>query len=181
MGLAISFMMLFFGLTSCAAAQMSKPEFYRGQVRDSETGIPLEKVLVVILWYRDVYSPATKRIHNEFHAAIEVLTDGHGRFEISRSPEIAQEPAVVHIQSPAIIFFKPWYRLYRIEVDGVGRFIAPTRIYMQYVKNPQGALDLGLAPDFPYHHTPLLLKALNEERARLGLALIQSSQKEKDQ
>lgn len=160
--------------------QKSSDGFYRGQVVDADTGKPLAGVLVAFIWFRNAYSPATKGIVDEFHAAIEVVTDADGRFEISRLPETTFGPSVVHVQSPGIIFFRPGYILERVEVDpGVKRYRDPTRVYMQRVKNPSEALDLRLHPLFPYNRTPLLLKGLNEERARLGLPPIQPSKEGK--
>ncbi len=159
-------MVLLLGLVTCAAAEeLSGEDFYRGQVLDHATEKPLAGVLVVFYWQRDVYSP--KGITSEYHAASEVLTDAHGRFKVSAGPEKARDPSIYHIASPAIIFFAPGYIHSRIEKNG------GFRIHMRQVKDPRDALDLGLQPGFPNHHTPLLLKALNNERARLGLPLIQ--------
>jgi hypothetical protein len=161
---------LAFGLVSCASGSEHQNSFYKGQVVSMDTGKPLAGVLAVFIWYRDVYSPSTQRIREEFHAAIEVLTDTDGQFKISTPPETAHEPSVMRVQSPAVIFFNPGYITHRIEVGpGVRRYRDPTRVYMRRVENRKEALDLGLAPSFPYDRTPLLLKALNEERARLGL------------
>lgn len=169
-------LVLLFGVVSCAGARgLSCGESYRGQVRDHDLGKPLAGVLVVFIWYRDIHSKETKQITSEFHAATEVLTDGNGHFEVSAAPETTLKEFVWHIESPGIIFFAPGYQQYRHEVDGVKAFRDPTRIYMRRVK-PAKALDLGLHPSFPYHRTPLLLKALNDERARLGLPLIQPSE-----
>jgi hypothetical protein len=158
------------GLGSCASGSEPSNSYYGGQVLDIDTGKSLAGVLVVLIWQRDVYSPITQRIHEEFHAAIEMQTDTDGKFKVPSHPETTREPSVVRVQSPAIIFFAPGYIPYRIEVGpGVRRYRDPTRVYMRRVENRKEALDLGLAPSFPYDRTPLLLKALNEERAQLGL------------
>ena len=176
LSLAARFLMaLLLVFSSCASGEESSGGFYRGQVLDTDTGKPLEGVLVVFIWYRDVYSATTKQITDEFHAATEILTDAHGRFEVPRSPETTLGPSVVHIQSPGVIFFAPGYVLARFEVDpGVRRFRDPTRIYMQRAAKPADGLELHLVPSFPYSRTPSLLKALNKERARLGLPMIQA-------
>lgn len=161
------------GLGSCASGIEPSDSYYRGQILDIDTGKPLVGVLVVFVWYRDVQSPITQRVHGEFHGAIEVLTDTDGHFKVPLRPETVLEPSVVRVQSPAIIFFALGYVAHRIEVGpGVRRYRDPTRVYMRRVENRKEALDLGLAPSFPYDRTPLLLKALNEERAQLGLPLI---------
>jgi len=163
------------GLGSCAPGREPSDSSYRGQVLDSDTGKPLLGVLAVFVWYRDVYSPVTPHVHEEFHAAIEVLTDTDGEFKVPSHPETVLGPSVVRVHSPAIIFFTPEYIPYRIEVaPGVRRYRDPTRVYMRRVENRKEALDLGLSPSFPYDRTPLLLKALNAERARLGLPPISS-------
>ncbi len=160
---------LLLGMASCASGVMSSSNFYRGQILDVETGKPLVGVLVVFVWYRDVYSPATGRIDDEFHSAAEVWSGSEGRFEVSAAPEVKVGPLVTHVQSPAIIFFAPGYIQERVDVKpGARRFRAPTRIYMKRVKNDADAL-VELVPSFPYERTPLLLRALNQERMRLGL------------
>ncbi len=164
----------------CASSQVSFVTPYRGQIIDADTGNPLSGVLVVFIWYRDVYSPATSRVVEEFHAAVEVRSGADGYFQVSDAAQGALGSSVVHVQSPAIIFFAPNYIQHRIEVKPGGkRFRDPTRVYMKRAENPRDTIDLGLAPSFPYNRTPLLLNALNEERIRLRLPPIEQSGKEK--
>ena len=161
---------LLLGMVSCVSGGTSRGDSYRGQFLDAETGKPLAGVLVVFVWYRDVYSPVTRDITDEFHSAAEVWSGPDGHFEVSAAPEVETGPLVVHVQNPAIIFFAPGYIQERIDVKpGTKRFRGETRIYMKRVGNEAEALDLGLAPSFPYERTPLLLRALNQERMRLGL------------
>lgn len=162
--------LLAFGLAGCASDPEHQDSFYRGQVVDIDTGNSLAAVVVVFIWHRDVYSPTTQRIHEEFHAAIEMETDTDGKFTVPSHREAARGPSVVRVHSPVVIFFTPAYIVHRIEVGpGVRRYRDPTRVYMIRVENRKEALDLGLASSFPYDRTPVLLKALNEERFRLGL------------
>lgn len=164
---------LMLGFVSYGAGEMSASGSYRGQILDADTGKPLGEVLVVVIWEREVYSPQTKVTTDELHA-VETRTDAEGRFEVSAAPETKREPFVADVRPKGIIFFAPGYVQERIEVQpGVKRFRDPTRIYMKRAQNPTDALDLGLAPSFPYRRAPLLLKALNQERARLGLPPIQ--------
>ena len=167
-------MALVLGFGSCALTQESFPVFYRGQVVDVDTGRPLPGVLVVFLWERDVYSPATSKVTREFHAATEVLTDKNGRFQISAAPEASVGPFLVEIRTTDPIFFAPGYFLpYKAKSEGEP-FRDRTVVYMQRAENPREALEpLPLSSSFPFSHTPLLLKALNQERARLGLPPIQ--------
>lgn len=163
------------GLGSCAAGEMPPGNFYRGQVIDVDTGKPLGKVLVVFLWERYDYSPTTKRIHSQLHAVTEVLTDADGRFEVSTAPETtAVGPFLVEVRKADPIFFAPGYfLLYKVKTEG-DAFHDPTIVYMKRAENPRDAVEpLPLVPSFPFSRTPLLLKALNEERGRLGLPLIQ--------
>lgn len=163
---------LLWGMTSCVSGDTSSGNFYRGQILDAETGKPLAGVLVVFVWDRDVYSPLTGYITDEFHSAAEVWSGSDGYFEVSAAPEVKLGPLVTHVQSPAIIFFAPGYVQERIEVKpGAKRFRDPTRIYMKRVKNDADAL-VELVPSFPYERTPLLLRALNQERTRLGIHAI---------
>ena len=165
---------LVFGLGNCASGKMSADGPYRGQVLDADTRKPLSGVLVVVIWERGVYSPRTKATTDEL-LAVETHSDAEGRFEVSGDPGTHLEPFVTDVRPKGIIFFAPEYVQEGIDVKpGTKRFRDPTRIYMKRVKNAADALDLGLAPSFPYDRTPLLLETLNQERARLGLPLIQS-------
>lgn len=180
--LATGFLMaLLFGLGSCAASQSPTVGYYRGQVVDADTGEPLPGVIVVFLWYGDVYSPVTKRITTkEFHKVTEVLTDIFGHFEVSAAPESESGPFIVEVRRTDPIFFLPGYLLdYKAQNAG-DPLLGPTIIYLKRAKNPRDAVEpLPLVPSFPFGQTPLFLKALNQERARLGLPPIQPSKEGK--
>ena len=165
---------LLLGSGGCTSGELAFWEHYRGQVVDADTGKPLAGVLAVFVWERELYSEARKRIISEFHAASEVLTDADGWFEVSAAAETTLRPSVVEIRRLEPIFFAPGYfSAYRAKAEG-----EPLRdrtiIFLKRAENPRDALE-GLSPEFPFSHTPMLLKALSQERARLGLPPISPS------
>jgi hypothetical protein len=176
-------MALLLGLGSCAAGEMSSEDFYRGQVVDTDTGKPLAGALVVFFWERHDYSPTTKRIHSELHAVTEVLTDADGRFEVSAAPETTVlGPALVEVRLTDPIFFVPGYfLLYKAKSAGKA-FRDPTVVHLERIeKSDDERENLGiLSPSFPFSRTPLFLKALNAERARPGLPLVEPSRERKN-
>ena len=141
---------------------------YRGRVVDVETGKPLEGVLVVMYWYRDV----TGRERAELHAATEVLTDAGGQFAIPAAPGAASDPSIIHVHAPEAIIFRPGYIRWRVTARDPLR--APIVVAMKRVQDPKEAVELHLSADFPYGRTPLLVKLLNAERSRLGLPPIRT-------
>lgn len=175
--MAGSWIVLLLGLTSCVhAGQVSYADYYQGQVVDMDTGKPIQGVLVVFIWDRLVYSPDTKRTSTEIHAVTEVFTDANGRFKVSAAPETTNLGSfVVEVRKENPVFFAPGYFLaYKGKSEGKP-LRDPTTVYMKRTDNPKNDLE-GLArsfPSFPYDRTPLLLKALNAERVRLGLPPIQ--------
>lgn len=165
---SVAMLLLF---ASCASSEVLSSLTYRGQVIDEETGTPLPGAIVVFIWYLDVYSPVTKRIGEEFHMATEVRTDSYGYFEVSAAPgEQKRGASVVEVRRIDPIFFVPGYFLpYRVKTDGEA-FRDPTVVVLKRARNPKAAIEpLPILPSFPFAHTPLLLKSLNQERARLGL------------
>ncbi len=160
---------------SCASGRAPAEGFYRGQVVDEQTGQPLPGALVVFFWFRDVYSPVTKQMIEQLHAVVEVRADIYGFFEVSNPPQTKRDPSVVGIRMADPIFFFPGYfTFYKVRMEGEP-FRDPTIVPLRRAKNPRDAVEpLGILPSvFP--HTPLLLQAVNQERARLGLPPIQSA------
>lgn len=161
------------GLGSCVWAEVTRVRKYHGQVLDIDTRTPLPRTVAVFIWERPVYSPVTNRVHVEIHAVTEVLTDSDGRFEVSATPEAAGDTVEVRLTDP--IFFKPGYfLLYKVQSKGEP-LRDPAIIYLKRADDPLKALE-GLSSDYPFSRTPMFLKALNEERTRLGLPPIRPAQ-----
>lgn len=135
---------------------------YRGRVADVDTGKPLEDVVIVMYWYRNVVGGG-----HELHAVTEVLSDARGEFAISAVPGAAFEPRIIHITAPELVIFKPGYLRWRVTARNP--LLAPILVDMKRVQDPREAVDLHLSETFPYERTPLLVKLLNAERSRLGL------------
>ncbi len=168
---------------SCALAQGLQLRTYRGQVLDEDTKKPLAGVVVVFVWERRFPSPATGRLVDEVHAVREVLTDAEGQFDVVGPRETSDgddDPAdevryEVRLTDP--IFFKPgYYLVYRVERKGKA-LRDPTIVYLKRAADPMEALE-GLIQDYPFSRTPTFLKALNQERARLGLPPIRPGKPE---
>jgi hypothetical protein len=159
-----------FGLESCASGQESSGGFYRGRVLDTDTGKPLAGVVVTFIWERDVYSPSIRRVIREFHAATEVLTATDGRFQVSTAPEESLGPSVLEVRLRDPVFFAPGYFLpYKARRESDSWVIPLTRaVTIKDLREHLGALSTSFSLD----RTPLLRKALNAERARLGLPQI---------
>lgn len=133
----------------------------------------------MFVWERDVSLPNTNYISREVHAATEVVTDDNGRFEVSAAPETTSAPSVVEVRLKDPVFFAPGYFLpYKVRAEGEP-LRDPTFIYLKRADYPRDALEPGLSPSFPYSHTPILLKALNQQRAKVGLSPIDPSQEAK--
>lgn len=162
---------------SCALGPASAAEPYRGQVVDEETGQPLPGALVVFIWFRDVYSPVTKQLIEQLHAVVEVRADTYGFFEVSNAPETTRDSSVIEIRKADPIFFVPGYFMfYKVRMEGEP-FRDPTIVPLRRAKNPRDAVEpLRILP-WVFPHTPLLLQAVNQERARLGLPPIRPTPK----
>lgn len=161
----------------CALSGASAAGSYRGQVVDEETGQPLPGALVVFFWFRDVYSPVTKQLIEQLHAVVEVRADAYGYFEVSSAPETSGDPSVVEARKTDPIFFVPGYfAFYKGKTEGEP-FRDPTIVALRRARNPRDAVErLPILPSV-FAHTPLLLQAVNQERARFGLPPIRPAQK----
>ncbi len=169
---------------SCALAQGLQMTTYRGQVLDSDTKKPLAGVVVAFLWERRFPSPTTGRLVDEVHAVREVLTDAEGRFEVVGPRETADDDdddsadAIqyeVRLRDP--LFFKPGYDLYYRGKSKGKPLRDRTIVYLTRADDPIEQLE-ALSKGPMLSLTPMLLKALNQERARLGLPPIRPGKTE---
>ena len=118
--------------------------------------------------------PFTKTRVYEAH---ESVTDAEGRFEILRLKvpfwKLGVQPGGVGICIPG-------YVLDRVVVtppDGQ-RYITPTVIQMRRLKTRRERLkNLHRRPDVPFDKMPNCLRAVNEERRRLGLQQYEGKEK----
>ncbi len=70
---------ILFFLPGCLyAARIDGP--YKGRVIDADTGKPIEGVVILGVWYREIPS-AAGALHN-YYDAMETVTDKNGEFEI---------------------------------------------------------------------------------------------------
>ncbi|MBI3628852.1 MAG: carboxypeptidase regulatory-like domain-containing protein [Candidatus Rokubacteria bacterium] len=155
-------------------------EPYRGRVLDDVTKEPISGVVVTVVWLRETSLPGGD-VREEFHKAIEVLTDSQGRFTV---PDVRQEwtrPGV-EIEDAAPTFFKPGYIQRHIQFESSeGESKSPIIIYMKrrselteddkmsMAGTEDPAFQTARHPLIPGSAIPKLLRAIDEDRQLLGL------------
>ena len=166
-------------LSSCYAARVDGP--YEGRVVDADTGQPIEKVVVLGVWYTEQTTPAGATSH--YYDATETVTDKNGEFKIS-----GKGLRVISSLEPiTILIFKARYEHLgnmlwdslkedillkeKIKWEGNKAIIPLKKLTMVERKK-----ELG--PPSPPHEAPkekikLMLKEINEDRREQGLGPIE--------
>jgi len=115
-----SFLFTAVTVVSCAAGTAKEDEVYlrastgpyRGRVIDAKSKQPIAGVIVVAVWYRDVY--AFVQSNETYYDAIEVVTDSQGNFVVDapnierRAPSNTKFPRFV-ILKPGYTYFQGWF------------------------------------------------------------------------
>jgi len=161
-------------VSACGGGGMSEGTartHYAGQVLDFDSGAPMNRVIVTVIWYSEIASLAGQAPRDEFHAAVEVWTDVNGRFEVPAVPT-RQLPHSDLLQKPVALFFLPGYLDWHHRFERDPRLPNPRlTVLLKRAQDPVEAVKAVTIPRLvPYAAIPLLAGALNQERARLGLA-----------
>jgi hypothetical protein len=138
----------------------------RGQFVDAETGQPLQGVAVLMVWWKE---EGLFQSHRRFYDAREAVSDAQGRFEVPGIWVPLWRPGVQPGQSH---FFAPGYAYDSRVVTPPGGvpYEDPTVVKMRRLKTRYERIEnqRRYPPSIPAHKMPLLLEALNWERAALG-------------
>jgi hypothetical protein len=148
---------------------------WKAQVVDAETKRPLEGVVVVAVWFR-----ATRTFggpSEEYYESQEILSDKDGWFTIAAQSFFSLNP-LVFFRGPHFLIFKPGYGR-GIWPGGRQREVWPEEnldsivIEMPRLRTLEerrkyiGRVKVGFV-DVPQNKTPLLEKAIAEERRAVG-------------
>jgi len=153
---------------------------YVGQVVDAETRAPIEGAVVVASWWRDRVWPGASI--SERYAAREVVTDREGRFVLDATQ--LEEYAPGGTLHPTFTVFFPGYLVFspllgpsfrkpgflQGEFSPRGVVIGLPRIKTREEQASQlQSLDPFGLTERPFREVPQFVRALNQERASLGL------------
>lgn len=161
---------------------------WKGQIVDAEAGRPVEGVVVLFYWIKYTGTWAGWA-GGEFHDSAEVVTDGDGRFVVPSRRTFTLVPWKK--VSREIVIFKPGYGRWRFAGEEAWLRLAPAQRDARYEavwKQFEGdgvVLELpplktreerlkalartSWAPIVPPNLTTHLKRAVDEERANLGL------------
>jgi hypothetical protein len=174
-------------LLSMEAQPASADGPWKAQVVDAETKQPLEGVVVVAAWTKYVWGPLDFGGPSyEYYDSEEVLTDKDGRFIIPARSVFSFNP-FAFFRGPYILIFKPGYgrdfwpgydKLSELERKSLsqaaqlfqrdGVVIEMPRLRsLEKRREYLGKFDMGFTT-VPREKTPLLEKAITEERRALG-------------
>ncbi len=160
---------------------------YHGTVVDAETKAPLEGAVVLVIWYRKPI--ITMDGPQYFQNAVEVLTDGEGKFSVDAGPGVNWNPFTYVLKRPRILIFKPGYGRWRFQgADTWGRYEGPDRLRVARAQLEADGAVMEMPPlktrgerrkfmgggvQTPYKVPAAGVKqyeaALNQERTSLGL------------
>jgi hypothetical protein len=176
-------------LVACAAVSAQTPEGwdrllgpergrpYRGLILDSQTKAPLVGAVVVALWRRERVYPF--QVNTERYAVRETLTDSEGRF-LMEVKDI-EEGAPRRTRKPEFLVFLPGYGAFPHRYTSPKGFMATlfegtgTTIEVPRLENREDRLNnlSSFGPhsfsEKPHRELPRLIRAIDEERAALGL------------
>jgi len=148
---------------------------WRAQIVDAETKHPLEGVVILAVWTRNVRTFGGPS--GEYHDSQEVLTDKEGRFTIAARSFFSLNP-LVFFRGPHFLIFKPGYGR-ALWPGGKQREIWPEEKpddiiielprlrTLEERKGYLGKVGVGFST-VPPEKTPLLEKAIKEERKAMG-------------
>lgn len=177
-----------FALASFGGVGLSSAEPFRGRALDANSRQPVSGVVVTFVWVRQVWLPDGTKSDEQFHKALEATTDSQGRWSLPDAQDEVTDPDV-ELRSPALVFFKPGYVHWGDQAEnGNDLFRDPTTTLMKQradlteeqrrnVEGDDPAWQLAMDPIVPVSAIPLLVKALNEERRRLGLPSLQEEKR----
>lgn len=159
---------------------------YHGTVLDADTGQPIERAAVVIVWYKTaLFAFPTGDAPEHLHAVRETVTDASGRFAVSAWRGIDWNPST-HVKPPIIVIYKPGYeplapgftprRAFHSIEDFERQLRRGTTIRVPKLKPEcvrEHALVMGveelLIHDVPAARIPRLLRLISSQRERCGL------------
>jgi hypothetical protein len=149
---------------------------YKGGVIDAETGKPIEGVVVLGVWYKELPSPGGTV--GSYFDAQETVTDKNGDFEVK-----GLGLQIITVSEMHVLIFKAGYEyigpglwdsfkidpIFKKKIAWEGKkAIIPLRKLTMEERNKQGSAD------FPSQISPekmvLMLKEINNDRLERGLA-----------
>lgn len=160
---------------------------WKAQIVDAETGKPLERVVVLAVWYRR-YTSAGGWAGGGYYNSEEVVTGPDGQFVIQARSTWTLVPFLTAIQGPEFYIFKPGYGQWYFQ--GSKEWPRDVIEQKQHVKRAWEqfageGVAIELPPlktrkerseflpsrpsDVPDSNMPRFLEALNQERIFLGL------------
>lgn len=169
-------------LASCSPATAAGP--WKAQIVDAETKEPLEGVVVVAVWWKGTASVGGWS--EEYHDSVEVATDRDGRFTIPARSFFSVNP-FVRYKGPEFLFFRPGYgrevwpgyatlpaeKMKRLDTyekllqrDGIVLELPRLRTLKER-RESVGRVTVGF-DTVPHERTPLLDKAIADERRAVG-------------
>ena len=172
-------LMMFLG---ASLAEMTLAATYSGKVVDAETGKPLQGAVIVVVWYKKaIYSMDGPEY---FHNARETLTDREGNFSMDASEGINWNP-LTWIETPRIAVYHPGYwplsdaypREFRdpYGMDDAmkkGAVVKLPKLKTDEELRKFADLTSSVSMGAPRERIPNLLRAVNVQRAMLGLKLL---------
>jgi len=164
-------------ITSCYPIRHDGP--YKGRIIDAETGKPIEGVVVLGVWYKEIATVAGGV--SSYYDAKETVTDKNGEFEIKgMGLKILSNIGPMHV-----LIFKAGYEYIgsglweSLKLDGGllkekviwegDRAIIPLRILTQEERQKSETFPSMPATEAPLYKVSLMLKEINKEAIERGL------------
>lgn len=153
-------------------------ESYRGRVVDAETKQLLAGAVVVAVWHREAALFGGHGPAEDYHDAVEVLTDAQGEFAIPGRTHVTW---IGRIREPKLVVYYPGYVPYpelgtrpgdegrRIAYQRKVFEIELPRIRTREERGRHADRPAGLDHRVPESKIPTLMTLINKERLDLGL------------
>lgn len=161
--------------TGCFGHLVYPSEPYRGQVLDAETQQPLAGAVVLAIWYREAPGLGGHGPAEDYHDALEVLTDAQGEFTVPAKTHLTP---IGKIREPEFVIYYPGYGYYNyFQVHPIGKEITAAyqqrffHVELRRWKSREEQIRTGhpWVSRIPRSKMPNLSRLVNNERRELGL------------
>jgi len=164
--------------TGCFGHLVYSSDTYQGKVMDAETKEPLVGAVVLAIWYREAPGLGGHGPAEDYHDALEVLTDAQGEFTVPAKTHLTP---IGKIREPKLVIYYPGYGFFpslqaypqkdkEVRAAYERKFFQVELIKLKTREERMKVIDYPVwISDVPDDKMPNLVRLVNKEVQMLGL------------